>query len=197
MAQPGYTDGEVLQIFIESVEELLDSDFLSQTQAGGISNQFKWSQESGFLSERTGPKHDAVKAFLLTLRFFRQNNEPTSLCKMEDRVDGLNIDAELKERFRTSKHKFNSFLDKPPSVSFPAGSGAGTRRQIFEAFLYGIFAHANPKHRRRVKAWEGQPYFDDIRAQFDLVLLEFLKAIAGMANVCRECLEAESAELWR
>ena len=99
----------------------------------------------------------------------------------------------LKERFRTSRHNFNSYLDKPTSVGFPADSGASSRRRIFEAFLYGIFAHANPKYRRQVKAWESQPYFDDIRAQFDLVLLEYLKALAALANVCRECMKAGGA----
>ncbi len=190
MSDRGFTDHEVLEIFIESVDELLDSDFLAQVKADGISTQLQWSHNGGFLSERTGPKRDAVKAFLLTLRFFRQNNEPNSLCNMEERIDGLSVDAALKERFRTSRHNFNSFLDRPPSVGFPPDSGASSRRRIFEAFLYGIFAHANPKYRRQVKVWESQPYFDDIRGQFDLVLLEFLKALAALANVCRECIKS-------
>jgi hypothetical protein len=190
MAEHGFDDREVLEIFVESVDELLGSDFLAQVKADGISNQLKWSHDTEFLSERTGPKRDAVKAFLLTLRFFQQNNEATSLCNMEDRINGLDIDAALKERFRTSRHNFNSYLDKPPSVSFPNGSGVDNRRRILEAFLYGIFAHANPKHRRRVKTWEGEPYFDDIRSQFDLILLDYLKAVSAMANVCRECLKA-------
>jgi hypothetical protein len=171
------------------VDELLDSDFLAQVKADGISTRLEWSHGTGFLNQRIGPKRDAVKAFLLTLRFFLQNNEPTSLCNMEDRINGLEIDVSLKEQFRASRHDFNSFLDKPPSVSFPSGTGLGHRRQMLEAFLYGIFAHANPKHRRRVKAWEGQAYFEDVRAQFDLILLEYLKALAAMANVCRECLQ--------
>ncbi len=190
MSDQCYSDREVLEIFVESVDELLDSTFLAQIKADGTSTQLKWSHDGRFLSERTGPERDAVKAFLLTLRFFGQNNEPTSLRKMEERIDGLSLDAALKERFRTSRHNFNSFLDEAPSVAFPTDSGANSRRQIFEAFLYGIFAHANPKHRRRVKAWASQPYFDDIRAQFDLVLLEYLKALAALANVCRQCLKA-------
>lgn len=190
MAERGFTDREVLEVFVESVDELLDSDFLAEVQADRISTELKWSHGTGLLRECIGPKRDAVKAFLLTLRFFGQNNEPTSLCNMEDRIDGLDIDASLKERFRASRHNLNSYLDKPPSVGVPNGSGAENRRQILEAFLYGIFAHANPKHRCRVKAWEGQVYFEDIRSQFDLILLEYLKAVSAMANVCRECLSA-------
>ena len=193
MAEHGFTDREVLEIFVASVDELLDSDFLAQVKADGISTQLKWSHDTGFLSERTGPKRDAVKAFLLTLRLFGQDNEPTSLCNMENRIDGLDVDASLKERFLTSRHNFNSYLDQPPSVGFPNGSGADNRRQILKAFLYGIFAHANPNLRRRVKAWEGQPYFESIRSQFDLILLEYLKAVCAMANVCRDCLKTAIA----
>ncbi len=193
MTEDEFTDREVLEIFIESVDELLDSGFLAQLKADGISTQLKWSDGTDFLRERTGPKRDAVKALLLTLRLFGQNNEPTSLCKMEERIEGLDIDASLKERFRSSRRNFNSYLDKAPSVTFPNGSGADSRRQILEAFLYGIFAHANPKHRRRVKAWEGKTCFEDIRSQFDLILLEYLKAVSAMANVCRECLKPDIA----
>ena len=190
MAERGFADPEVLEIFVESVDELLNSGLLAQVKTDGISTQLGWSHDTGLLSQRTGPKRDAVKAFLLTLRLFRRNNEPTSLWNMDERIDSLEIDASLKKRFRAARHKFNLYLDKPPSVTFPNGSGADSRRQILEAFLYGVFAHANPKLRRRVNAWEGQPYAEDIRSQFDLILLEFLKALSAMANVCRQCLTA-------
>ncbi len=185
MAETKFTDREVLEIFIESVDEMLQSDFLSEAKATGIATQFNWSKETGFLGERTGPQRDAVKAFLLTLRFFRQNNEATSLCNMEQRIASLEIDAELKEQFRKSRYEFNSYLDRVPSVGFPKGIGADSRRDVFETFLYGLFAHANPEKRRRVLQWEHKPFFDDIRAQFDLILLEWLKALSAMAQVCR------------
>ncbi len=191
MSECGFTDREVLEIFVDSVDELLDSDFYAQVKADGISTQFLWSHGAGSPGERTGPKHDAVKAFLLTLRLFGQNNEPTSLCNMEDRINGLEIAASLKERFRTCRHDFNSYLDEPPSVGFPNGSGADSRRHILEAFLYGIFAHWKPKHRRRVNAWKDQPYFEHLRSQFDLILIEYLKALCVLANVCRECLKGD------
>lgn len=151
MEQARFTDSELLEVFIESVEELLQSDFLSQIRTSGTATNFSWSNTTGFLGERTGPRKDAVKAFLLTLRFFMQNNEPTSLRRMEERINGLEIDPELKSRFRESRHKFNSYLDSAPSVRFPQGSGADSRRGILESLLYGLFAHANTEKRRRVK----------------------------------------------
>jgi hypothetical protein len=130
MAAP-YTDFEVLEIFAESVDELLASQFLAQAKGGGVSTALSWSLSGGLVAQRAGPEREAVKAFLLTLRFFCQNTEPTSLCKMEDRISELSINAEVKEDFRKSRANFNSYLDGPPSVGFPAGSGADTRRDIF------------------------------------------------------------------
>jgi hypothetical protein len=185
-----YTDREVLEIFVESADELLGSRFLAQAKTGGISTSLSWSQAGGLLAQRAGPEREAVKAFLLTLRFFCQDNEPTSLCNMEDRISALAIDAGLKDNFRKSRANLNTFLDGQPSVGFSAGSGADTRRDIFNTFMYGVFAHANPKYRRQVKAWEVQPYYDDVQAQFDLILLHFLAALTAMANVCRCVLDA-------
>ena len=186
-----YTDSEVLEIFVESVDELLGSRFLEKAKSDGISTSLSWSHTGDFVAQRTGPEREAVKAFLLTLRFFCQNNEPTSLCNMEDRISALGIDAQLKENFRKSRASFNTFLDGKPSVGFPSGSGADTRRDIFRTFVYGVFAHANPKYRRQVTAWESQPFYGDIQSQFDLILRNFLTALATMANVCRNVSDVE------
>ena len=175
-AQPPFSDREVLEIFVESVDDLLTSNFLHQAKNDGVSTSFAWSNAGGLVAARTGPDREAVKAFLLTVRLFCQNNEPTSLYHMEPRVSGLAIDAKAKENFAKSRAHINAFLDGAPSVGFPAGSGAGTRREIFETFLYGVFAHANPKYRRQVATWERQPIYNDLQAHFDLILLDFAHA---------------------
>ena len=190
MSSTTYSDREVLEIFVESVDELLASRFLSQVKSRGVSTSFSWSQNGSLVAHRCGPERGAVKAFLLTLRFFCQNNEPTSLCNMENRVSGLPIDGQLKDNFKKSRRDFNAFLDGQPSVGFPAGSGADTRREIFNTFLYGVFAHANPKYRRQVKVWENQSFYHDVQAQFVLILLDFLRALAALADVCRKAIEA-------
>ena len=189
------TDRDVLEIFVESADELLGSCFQAQAKTGGIPTSLSWSQVDGFVAQRAGPEREAVKALLLTLRLFCQNNEPTSLCNMEDRISASAIAANLREEFRKSRANFNIFLDGPPSVGFPAGSGADTRRDIFNTFVCGVFAHANPRCRRQVKDWESLPYYEDVQAQFDLILLNFLAALAPMANVCRQLLDAGRSTL--
>jgi hypothetical protein len=183
-----YTDRDVLTMFVESVDELLDSEFLQQVQGVGISCKLEWSNNV-FLFNRKGPKRDSIKAVLLTLRFFGQNSEPTSLCNMEERINCLEIDPASKERFRTLRHDINVLLDKAPLIKFPKDAGVNSNRRIYDIILYGIFAHANPEKRKIVKEWEKQPFIQDILCQFDLICLEYINILGDMSRVCSEYLK--------
>jgi len=176
---------EVLDLFVESAGELVNSEFISQGRREGVATHAKWTA-GGFLQvERTGPDHEALKAFLLTVRRFRQNNDDTSLCNMQHMIEAMPVAQDLKQRFTTFREQFNQFLDGPPSISFPVEACVKTRRDVFETFLYGTFAHADRKYRRVVKSWENQPYYQDLRVQFDLILIEFVKALCLCREVCK------------
>ncbi len=176
---------ETLDVFIESADELGKSSFLKQASDGGISTSIFSSDGRILAFDRLGPDHEAVRALLLTIRFFRQNNE-TSISNIAAMLSSLPVAEELRSQFTTSREHFNAYLDGPPAITFPEGIGAETNRAIFDTFLYGRFAHANRDKRRRVKKWERQPYFDDLRATFDRVLVEFVKAVWIMSKTCQQ-----------
>lgn len=178
-----YSDREVLEVFIETVEELQTSEFAKQVKKG-VSVELV-ARQGGIISQCSGPEREAVKAFLLTLRFFGQDNEVTSLHNMAKRVATFNIDQNLKDEFNISRNEFNKFLDDPLHVPVH-GAGANTKRDVFEAFLYGIYAHANPKYRRKVKQWEAMPYYGDLEAQFFVIAAHFMAAATAMAETCKK-----------
>jgi len=181
---------EVLKIFVESTEELVTSSFVKQATQRGLRTDLTW-RPGGFLAtERTGPDRETVKAFLLTIRFFCQNNERTSIRKMERMISRMVIDQELKSSFSQLRDQLNRHLDSEPSIHFQKGDKALTRRDIFETFLYGTFAHANPIKHRKVKLWSNQAgLFDDLRMVFDVILLDFLRSLNAVANICRQILK--------
>ncbi len=185
MASNPYSDREVLEIFIETVEELQASAFAKQIK-GGIRVGLK-ATNGAIITELAGPDREAIKAFLLTLRFFCQNNEETSLRNMVMRVAKLDVDRGLREEFITSRDNFNASLDGPLAVRVN-GVGADKKRDLFESFLYGIYAHANPDHRRRVKSWEKLPFYADLEAQFLVTVAHFMAAVTKMAETCRKML---------
>jgi hypothetical protein len=184
-ATNSYSNCEVLEIFIETVDELQASEFAKQVKKGVRVGLV--AGNGVIISKCAGPEREAVKAFLLTLRFFRQNNDVTSLSNMADRVNSLNVCQDLKDEFSKSRANFNSFLDAPLNVPVQ-GVGADTKRDVFEAFLYGIYAHANPEKRRKVKGWEKMPFYGDLEAQFYVIAAHFMAAGTAMAETCKKML---------
>ncbi len=173
---------ESLQIFVESATELEASNFFAQAKSG-ISTSFRQLGDGAVLQERRGPAHEAVKALLRTIRSFCQDNE-TSIRKTVNLVRGLAIPDGMKEEFVAVREQLNAFLDTASPIKFQMSVGADTNREIFDAFLYGCFAHANREKRRRVNSWRKCPYFNDLRAQFDVILVAFVSAVAKLKAVC-------------
>ena len=178
---------DVLDVFIESADELLASSFLKQIAETGAGSTMGWVGTGPLQTDRTGPDHESVKALLLTIRFFCQSRtERASIENVNNLVQSLSVKQELKDNLKTSRENFNKYLEAAPSVGFPTDSDASTRWQIFDTLLYGSFAHANPTKRKIVKKWEAELYYNDLRVQFDAIALEFIKATSVMANICRE-----------
>jgi hypothetical protein len=181
-----YTDREVLEMFVEADDELLSSTFAEQIKKG-VKSSLRTVPE-GIETSVEGPEHESTKAFLLTLRLFGQDNDETSLRNMATRVQGLVVSQGSKDRFLKSRENFNTFLDSSPPIQVP-DKDADTKRKIFEAFLYGIYAHTAEEHRRTVRRWREQIYYSDLEAQFYVILGNFLAAVTAMANACRDMLK--------
>ena len=179
---------ELLTIFVESVDEVLDSHFVKQAAQGGLMSESTWSKEGVLTQERVGPELDAVKALLLTVRMFSQPNDPTSFENISTMVSTMPVSQTLKDRFDTSVTNFNSYLDSPPPIGFSV-ERADTQRSIFKTFLYGSFAHTTPSKRRRLKAWKASSEYNDLRLCFDRILFEFVKASAALRSISLEVLQ--------
>lgn len=175
---------EVLDVFVESADELFNSAYLKQIQQNGLSVNRQWTANS-LDTSTTSPEHEAAKAAVLTIRMFCQNNDATSLGNIAAMLDKMNPEPTAHSNFKKSRANFNAYLSGPPSVGFTNTINANTRRQIWDTFLYGMFAHARLGKRRTIKQWQSQPYAEDIRIQFDLIIIEFIKAVTVMSKACK------------
>ena len=70
-------------LFCKKVQELENSRYLFDAKQSGIEFNFKWHKDKGITQKRTGPDEESIKAFILTLRFFVQNNERISIYNIE------------------------------------------------------------------------------------------------------------------
>ncbi|QDV43935.1 hypothetical protein Enr13x_37950 [Stieleria neptunia] len=180
-----------LQRFIKSATEVYESRYAQELQQP-ISVSVHFNLKEGFAeSSRTGPDEESVKAAILTLRFFCQDNEDISMRNMAAFTKGLSVNQSLKDEFETIRDEFNAYLDRdhgPPI--FKIGGHTIRNREIFEAFMYGKYAHLT-KHEI-VAGWETLIQYDGMRAGFDRVLRQFVQTLVWLRTVC-EKMDAELA----
>ena len=174
---------EILVLFNEKVDKLLNSGFVKHIQQeGGLKVTLNASVNKPLEIIDNLPRQDAVDAFVLTLRFFIQNNESTSLQNMEKLYNEITISPTTKMEFNSVKDKLNSELSKDSGIHLQGKSL--TLGDIFETFIYGGLAHANPKLKKTFDSWmqmrEIRVY---ITATFNSVLMYFLACIARIKAI--------------
>lgn len=139
-------------------------------------------------TSRDGPDDDALRSFLLTLRFFCQDNEPTSIRNMDALLGPMNVDRSLKDIFRGNRNNLNQYLDGDTlTPGIIIGGERLTPRQIFEAFTYGQYAHLTKAPT--IDGWEKLVFYDGIRAAYDQILRIFLRFIQAMKVAVEKVIE--------
>lgn len=148
---------EGLRLFNEKAVVLNRRNFSKwMDESGGISFTISMSSPPGssttWKSETTGPDEEAIHAFVMTFRFFIQDNERCSLHRLSDYYNSGLIEDNLKNRFNSNRNALNSFLDSPGMFNFTVELGEGpellTRRRVMEIFTYGGIAHATPEKKK-------------------------------------------------
>jgi hypothetical protein len=143
---------KALQLFIEKSDKLRSLQFL--TTFSELS--FHWNTTKGEEKlEITGPTQEQLDAFVLTFRFFVQDNEHTSLRWLAKHVgDDPDVSGHWKQEFNAVRGELNNILDSWPPIQVSiANYMPPTWRDVMEAFIYGDLSHANEKKREIFKSW--------------------------------------------
>jgi hypothetical protein len=180
---------KALRFFNEKATRLEGSGFTKVLfkQKTGIS--FSWQAEDSTLNfQRVGPNQDLVDAFVLTFRFFIQNNEKSSFQKMAELYENLNVDEELKQGFRSARKHINDFLDSRSMVTF--NDTNYSNRHILETFVYGGLSHANESKKDEYDGWMSVPMLNSLfQNEFVYILVTVLKAIFFIRTLNNEALK--------
>jgi hypothetical protein len=151
---------KALRLFNEKAEKLARLSFLEQIRhpESGITISMQRVDEQSFnvKQERRGPAEEAIDAFVLTFRFFIQDNEATSFRKMQQHYDEAPIDQSLRQKFTQLRKEVNEYLDGETNINSDGENL--TRRKIMDTFVYGGLSHANEEKRRLWKTWMGNPF---------------------------------------
>ena len=143
---------KVLSLFNEKVEDLRRSRYFQSIIKE--SSGFNFSFESGGKWSLTikGPDDDAIKAFVLTFRFFIQDNERCSINNISKIYNAEPyIPNEIKTEFNSSRNIMKQFLE---SYSMLQINKEGVQyKKILDVFFYGGLAHANEQKKELFDKW--------------------------------------------
>ncbi|MHA2331341.1 MAG: hypothetical protein ACXAEU_04880 [Candidatus Hodarchaeales archaeon] len=131
-----------------------------------------------------GPNQEAIDAFVLTFRFFYQNNEVSSINNLAEAYDRLSISESLKDKFIDGRNRLNKYLDGSTTINIIYNERQLRRRDILEIIVYGGLAHANPNKKAVYDSWKNMVgFWGIIQNQFQVILLTFFKYVNYFKNL--------------
>lgn len=93
----------------------------------------------------TFPDENAIDAFVLTFRFFIQDNERCSFGNLGDAYSKLLVPEEI-EQYTEARQKLNEYLDSNVSFTLTMNTSA---EEKFSTFLYTAVSHMRTQKRKR------------------------------------------------
>jgi hypothetical protein len=173
-----------LRLFNEKVERLDRLSFTQYLRTNGLGIFFSARIGEPVTMSVHMPNEEATDAFVLTLRYFLQDNESISIRQMAKLYQSMPVSQNLKDRYAGLRDRINTALDSRSPIDFE-GEGL-THRDVLYVFLYGGLAHANRDKKAQFDEWgKNELLFAAMQMIFNraiLGLLQFLVS-AHLANM--------------
>ena len=154
-----------LKLFNEKASKLGSSSFLKKAASGQI---VRLKPGPGFPIEVIGdsPDQESIDAFVLTYRFFIQDNEACSFANLSRIYESKSIPDHHRTAFQMVRKDLNLYLDGACTVV--EAHGIDTKRKVMNIFIFGGLSHANKSFKSIYDKW-----INDERIR-PLILLEFV-----------------------
>lgn len=179
-------DIEVLKLFNETAEELINSSLVIESNEDTPEFQYKWNlnpntNDLDFSYNKKNHKEDEIKSFILTMRFFIQDNEKISIRNLSKLYASMNIDIKYKTIFNKYRNNLNCFLNEK-ALTFIEPSI--TKKDVYDTILYGYYAHKQSDKLKTIQTWKNDQFdWDTIFFEFQRILHEFVKYIKQIKNL--------------
>lgn len=176
-----------LELFNSKVDELGESSFFKTlTEADtGVTLKGERQPDGSFAMSTVlrGAAEESIKAFVLTIRFFIQDNESISLRNIANLYQQPEVDAKQRADFQTVRTQINAMLDSPNWMNLNFNGSNPTNREIFETYIYGKLAHLNAKKAKLCTQWEQSLAGAFFQASFQQILLNFYAGLMKVAEI--------------
>ena len=184
-------DINALKLFNEKAEKLKNLSFTKTVlveQRSSVSISARVGEPVNV--KRKGPDEESIDAFVLTFRFFIQNNEKSSFGNLEEIYENLPIPQEKKDLFRSARKQVNEFLDSDSIVQFKINNKSLSRRHILDIFIYGGLSHANERKKKEYDMWMSNSVLKPlIENEFVYILGKLLRYILDVKSLNDEVIK--------
>lgn len=179
-----------MSLFIEKADKLRNSNFVKRAvKDSGV--DFSASIGEPTTIKRRGPDDENIEAFVLTFRFFVQDNEKISLRKIKDVFESSFVEEKEKNNYNEARNNLNTYLDGATMFNV---NGVIQRRTLMEVFIYGGLSHANESKKKKYDHWMGNQLLAPfMQNEFIVILFEVLNVITFIRNQCETVLKRVNA----
>lgn len=179
-------DFDAMILFNEKVDKLNNNRFTEIISEGFGVNFFIKKDEPTVINKRL-PSDEEIDSFVLTIRFFIQDNELSSIRNLATETYSKLPDyRKEKTDFINARNKLNDYLDSPNgSLKIEDNGKQLVPRKIFDTIIYGELAHSKNKYKReKYKEWMSHPILGPIlEAEFVLILSNILSCISFLRTI--------------
>lgn len=140
----------ILKLFIAKANKLEESSFLKS-----IHNEFRIG-----LKVKVGnpveinsvrPQQESIDAFILTFRFFIQDNEAISLRNLQKIFESKLVTKSEKKEYDFIRTELKDFLSEGAKIEIKEDKP--TNLEVMETVLWGELAHTNENKKKRYEKW--------------------------------------------
>lgn len=142
-----------LKLFNEKADKLFFSKFWKTFLRDGTGIDMMNLRDENLSVTRIGPDQEEIEVFVLTLRFFIQDNEISSFRNLAKVYEKLPISIDIKQKFLNARNALNSYLDSSFPFKVTLYGETYTNRRILDVFVYGGLAHAIPEKKKLFDKW--------------------------------------------
>lgn len=172
-------DLKAMKLFNDKTEKLNNNTFTKKITSEGFGITFSAKKDEAVHVEKRFPTDESIEAFLLTLRFFIQDNEASSIRNLDKIYSKLPDYRKEKSDFQTARKQLNDYLDSPDkSLNINENGKILTNIEIFNIFLYGELAHANEEFEKKYNEWKANPLlYPLLQGEFINIMSNILRCI--------------------
>ncbi|TAK63180.1 hypothetical protein [Methylobacter sp.] len=172
-----------LELFIDKTSKLENSGFVNKIrQEFTLDINIDLSRTDVLEVRSIRPNQENIDAFILTFRFFIQDNEAISIRKLQKFFDSNFVTNEEKTKFNAIRKSLNDFLSENSNLIFKEENISNSL--LMDTFIYGGLSHATKGKKEKFDLWmsrdDAQEFFWH---KFSIIIFTVLQAIQSIRDM--------------